>query len=269
MIEYDFSELDRDYITLWSKMAIEENRDSYFEELEVLAEMGQINAIQSWYHMHDVGENPKIDAIASAMDSEDDFNQLYAKGLYLSKTPEIKAEYDELVQKFESMLTGEETYKDGHLIGGTKEAEELLHKIVKLPHIAKISSACKLAEKCGADTNDPIFNQRATEIFTQVIKWYPLPYGKRELKYKYRQFSHAIQLRLSARYPKTQKEKNAMKNFEQYLYYLVRSFEGFDENLQIMECATNTAEDLRELSERKYSKVFAKKLKQAGIESGE
>lgn len=49
MIEYGtLSKLDNDYITLWSDFILYGPSDSFRENLTRLAELGQINAIQSW-----------------------------------------------------------------------------------------------------------------------------------------------------------------------------------------------------------------------------
>lgn len=64
MLEYDFNELDNDFITLWSKYILWNDTSSIIKPLERLAEMGQINAIQSWYLIKKQEEkNEKIDAI--------------------------------------------------------------------------------------------------------------------------------------------------------------------------------------------------------------
>ncbi len=50
MLEHSFTCLDDDYITLWSKFIINESINTdFFDYLTSLAELGQINAIQSWY----------------------------------------------------------------------------------------------------------------------------------------------------------------------------------------------------------------------------
>ncbi len=49
MLEYDFNELDNDFITLWSKYIMTGGDMRLCKDIEQLAELGQINAIQSWY----------------------------------------------------------------------------------------------------------------------------------------------------------------------------------------------------------------------------
>ena len=49
MLEYDFNELDNDFVTLWSKKIVSGEDTLIFKDLTKLAELGQINAVQSWY----------------------------------------------------------------------------------------------------------------------------------------------------------------------------------------------------------------------------
>ena len=49
MLEYNFNELDDDFITLWSRYLLSHDETQIAADLEKLAELGQINAIQSYY----------------------------------------------------------------------------------------------------------------------------------------------------------------------------------------------------------------------------
>ena len=49
MLEYGFNELDNDFVTLWSKKIVSGEDTLIFRDLTKLAELGQINAMQSWY----------------------------------------------------------------------------------------------------------------------------------------------------------------------------------------------------------------------------
>lgn len=49
MLEFGFNALDNDFITLWSREIVSGETSVIFEDLTKLAELGQINAIQSWY----------------------------------------------------------------------------------------------------------------------------------------------------------------------------------------------------------------------------
>ena len=49
MLEYEFDNLDDQFVTIWSKYFLYQDESLIIKDLETLAEMGQINAVQSWY----------------------------------------------------------------------------------------------------------------------------------------------------------------------------------------------------------------------------
>lgn len=57
MLEYGFNELDNDFVTLWSKKIVSGEDSLIFRDLTKLAELGQINAIQSWYLLAKNGDD--------------------------------------------------------------------------------------------------------------------------------------------------------------------------------------------------------------------
>ena len=66
MLEYGFNELDNDFVTLWSKKIVSGENSLIFTDLTKLAELGQINAIQSWYLLaRDGDSNAVIDNFVS------------------------------------------------------------------------------------------------------------------------------------------------------------------------------------------------------------
>lgn len=56
MIEYGFNALDNDFITLWSNYILYHDKGQIIKPLTMLAEKGQINAIQSWYLLKEESE---------------------------------------------------------------------------------------------------------------------------------------------------------------------------------------------------------------------
>ena len=77
MIEYDFNELDNDFITLWSKFLLTNDKKAIIDGIEALAEMGQINAVQSWYLINQGTQNKNIDKILSSYNGSN-FNEYLA-----------------------------------------------------------------------------------------------------------------------------------------------------------------------------------------------
>ena len=49
MFEKDFYKLDNDYITAWSKFLLGAESHEVYESIRKLAELGQVDAIQSYY----------------------------------------------------------------------------------------------------------------------------------------------------------------------------------------------------------------------------
>lgn len=77
MLEYDVTELDQDFMTLWSSYLLSGNMD--FPRLTALAELGQINAVQSYYLFANTNQsNAKIDAIIDDYSAADP-HQLLAR----------------------------------------------------------------------------------------------------------------------------------------------------------------------------------------------
>ena len=94
MLEYDFNELDDDFITLWANYILWNDASRIIEPLERLAEMGQINAIQCWYLLKKHDEtNIKIDAIVNA----------YRGGSFNEELAIAHREYDKLKPELEEL----------------------------------------------------------------------------------------------------------------------------------------------------------------------
>ena len=77
MLEYDFNELDNDFITLWSKFLLTNDKKAIIDGIEALAELGQINAVQSWYLINQGKQNKNIDKILSSYNGSN-FNEFLA-----------------------------------------------------------------------------------------------------------------------------------------------------------------------------------------------
>ena len=60
MLEYGFNELDNDFVTLWSKKIVSGEDTIIFKDLTKLAELGQINAMQSWYFLAKNGDDNAV-----------------------------------------------------------------------------------------------------------------------------------------------------------------------------------------------------------------
>lgn len=73
------TELDDDFITIWSNYIIYQDKDIILPFLENLAENGQVNAIQSWYLLKNPeAKNDKIDKIVDSFDITSNYNKIWA-----------------------------------------------------------------------------------------------------------------------------------------------------------------------------------------------
>lgn len=77
MLEYDFTEIDNDFVTIWSKYFLTHDESIIRDRLEALAELGQINSVQSYYLFNKYGENKYIDEIVDSYKGNS-FNELWA-----------------------------------------------------------------------------------------------------------------------------------------------------------------------------------------------
>ena len=91
MLEYKPNELDQDFITCYSRYILAADERAIINDLEKLAEQGQINAIQTWYSLKKVGDNPKIDKLAESL-SLSSHNERYVK-MKMNRISESEKEY--------------------------------------------------------------------------------------------------------------------------------------------------------------------------------
>lgn len=97
VLEYNFTELDDDFITLWSNYLLYKDTSLIIEPLKEIAEKGQINAIQCWYLLKKADEESQI--IDSIVDSYygDSFNESLAIANRIHD--KTRAELKELVEQ--------------------------------------------------------------------------------------------------------------------------------------------------------------------------
>ncbi len=64
MLETRLTELDLEFIKLWSEYLLEDDANAIMPRLKDLALKGHMNAIQKWYRFNDIGDSEQIDNIA-------------------------------------------------------------------------------------------------------------------------------------------------------------------------------------------------------------
>lgn len=117
MIEKEVSQLDQDFITVWSKYilldknSIDENvLHEIKKELEKLARLGQINAIQSYYIFNPPGDKI-IDSYVQDLMLKDNlnFNELWAIGNYFRALEDFRGEFRKDLETYFGLVYFDET----------------------------------------------------------------------------------------------------------------------------------------------------------------
>lgn len=166
MLEYEFSDLDNDFITLWSKYIVTKDLSLIVNDLQKLARLGQINAVQSWYLFKQKGDDKVIDSIVSGY-TGGSYNELFAIGNYNSTISQNKDKHNELMDDLRYLADrqGVEDY----------EFEEKARDVIKnspciYPYYQAKEDALYQAKTLGDYT---IF-ERANEMLLTYAKYVPL-----------------------------------------------------------------------------------------------
>ena len=158
MLEYNFTELDNDFITLWSRYIVTDKIVLDMNALQELAEKGQINAVQKWYWFNKKGVNSKIDAIVESYKG-DTYNELFSKAIvaysddyqnYLDLVIKIHEEH-----KKWNRYDSEENYKN---FGNLRKA------IYEHPICSNLIKAKELAKEEYEKTNNYLVLETMNEI---------------------------------------------------------------------------------------------------------
>lgn len=160
MLERDFTTLDDDFITVWSDFFLNHDKYKTKAKIEYLAEMGQINSVQSWYLFEVEGKNKNIDHVYDYILSKgdkDDFNILLMR-----QNREDKLGIDRKVRSIKMTA---------HLGGiSTSEADK---EVLDLPYFKLAKQIFLAAENEYLTTKNPLVWERAIEILTANIAHLP------------------------------------------------------------------------------------------------
>ncbi len=120
MLEYNFNTLDNDFVTIWSRYIKTNDVTLIINDLEKLAELGQVNAVQNWYLFRKEGDNAKIDSIVqSYIQTQGNYNELWAIGNYYSSDSEQMELLYSIIEEYEEF----ETKANQHRFYGEDERE--------------------------------------------------------------------------------------------------------------------------------------------------
>ena len=272
MLEYQFTELDNDYITLWSRNFYSDYHCNFEQELETLAEMGQINAIQKWYQLHFVGDNQVIDKIAQSLDNAEDFNEVYAKGLYLFKTPEIQKQYYSLRSGIGYCLYAAKGNKDrGVASEYSADALKLSAEIMGLAPVKLYDRAYNIALDWGKAGKNGVMFERANEILDTIATYHPLPKQQMKLQSQTLGFNKKIRRVLWDEYAALVKQnpEHTFADSPVLSFYLAKSYQCFRDNPVSEKKYRQIASIFEELAQRPYSEEFAQRLSEKRAEAGD
>jgi len=160
MLEYDFNDIDDDFITCWSKYLLTGDPNVMMKDLQLLAKKGQINAVSYWYSFNDIGDDSEIDDIVKSY-SYNSYNELFAKGMYYSKDPEQIQKQNELLQ-FVDEVERDSRYGSGLSERSVNSREEILN----LPFIKMLRQSIETALTLAHRTDDGIIYETANEIYS-------------------------------------------------------------------------------------------------------
>ena len=164
MIEYNFNELDNDFITCWCRYLLTGDCNLVMGDLEKLAELGQVNAIQEWYRFNEVGDNKKIDERAEKIGHN--YNGLFVKARIGSKEESQIERQNVLltyVDEKQCVSCGRSSYYEL-----TDRARKCRKDIAEVPYIKDYYAAVNRALQIGSRTDDVVVLETANEMYSEL-----------------------------------------------------------------------------------------------------
>ncbi len=164
MLESNFTDLDNDFITLWSNYILTEDYSIIKDDLEKLAELGQVNAIQSYYLFLKQGDTPNY-IIENIVDGYrgDNFNHVLAKAHKAMFEEDYHSKYSDYIDLYNEYI---DAYNDGnsryfYLESQLEKASEDLSNTSSNKYQLSAENKCfKQFEK----TLNPLYLERFGEI---------------------------------------------------------------------------------------------------------
>lgn len=160
MFENIFTELDNDFITIWSKILLLRKKDGLdiFNDLERLAELGQVNAVQAYYSVLKQGDyrNSVIDKIVDDF-PDGDFDFLLAKTYKKQHDENYKILFRSFFKSYFS-----------------NDYENQLKVKKQMMDLQSFQLLCKTKQMCLEQynkTKDPIILERFFEIASGSTPW--------------------------------------------------------------------------------------------------
>ena len=161
MLEKEVSQLDQDFITMWSYyiLYMESGIDGLTNKALIeLAEQGQINALQTYYLFYKPGDNGVIDTHIAVLENTSglNFNEKFAISNYYESEEKIKTNKQLLYDEIESRMKANDCFDESF--------DELLEEIKKYKSYRYYHAACDDAIYECNKTKNPLVGQRALEM---------------------------------------------------------------------------------------------------------
>lgn len=256
MLEHDFNELDNDFITIYAKILLNGPDKQALEDLERLAELGQINAIQKWYeHTRFVRQNKAIDRLAREISGYGP-EQMLVKSNYSMINNHRKLDLDEWYELYRKSSIWRTRKEDARM-------KDLEFGLTNSDYINCFYDAIRLCIDRYEYNNNLLFAEKYFELVISQTKAHGLLTGEEYIIDK-KEFLE-VRNRLLGMYNKETTPANIA-------FTLAKNLTLFKASRKQKALATKI---LTELSNRKFSKKFEdykvgnKRLIERQIEKGE
>ena len=248
MIEYNFNELDNDFITCWCKYLLTGDIGLVMDDLEKLAELGQVNAIQEWYRFNEIGDNKNIDELAKTICRN--YSGLLVKARIGSKEEGQIAQQDNLLA-----YVDEEHWVSGFRTGYyelTDRARKCRRDIVEVPYIKDYYAAVNRALQIGNRTDDVVVLETANEMYSELASKIGIEDTSKEMDKAIKKLNSEICTRILKDIKKEKKENGTSKLLEdpRVCFTLSKAILLFNDKHKQKPLAV---ELLKGLSKREYS----------------
>jgi len=171
-----------DYITLYAEKYLNINADNFINNLQILANLNNVYAIQDWYEQKEIGTDENIDHLVTKY-NDNDINQIVALANYYAKNEDINKQY--------SLLLGSLKQNENALKNFQRNTKEYIHysnelknnkiAIEKLPNISLWYKAYNFYNKVSRAQKSPIQLLLELKVMRKLIMNIPFKFHKKIL----------------------------------------------------------------------------------------
>ena len=263
MIEYNFTELDSDYITLRSQFILNHDYSQIRKQITKLAELGQINAIQTWVMMKEKEEtNPKIEKYVDEIYSKDvshlSMNELIVvmnKELFQGNE-NVREILNELFNSYNNWIDARNAidYDKRKVEDAVRDFEEIKEKLYR----TKFGKCLQYFK--GYESNSALSLQRQCEYLDAVYQEIWSRISKEGIKH----IRKILLKKCTSRHGCTEKERPFVE------YALAKNIEFFKDVVRTnLTLRKNAFKIFEKLSQRELSKTLTDYINNNAVENAE